>query len=498
MMIQLAAVPDHAVTAPNAVLPALSGAQAGQDGGFADLLALAGASAAQAPNGTSGEALAATAGKAAATPGTAAAIPGKMLPLDVLPVAGGPAPDGTPPRAAIAPALTAEHSGKSDRAQVGPAMEVAARPPSPLGRELSAAIHELGTERKPGDVPALLATLKAARAMAQQASGPDIAPEGDAGAVAEETLPETALPDSPAPVLTLAPLASLNRVADGPGAPAEAEHTPPPPLPRAIAVQMLGLPLRAAVAAPALARADRAESAAAPQTAEAVAEAPMLLPVAAGTAVAVPAFSLEGRAPEPLHAVRLRPQVTSAADSGAKDAVPANEMPAPGAAMAQVPADPGLAAAAPAPALTPAAPAGHDFAAVVDRLIAARDAQSPEAIAVSVQHAEFGRVSLHFKHDEAGLSVALASADPDFAAAVQAAVPPVAATTESATTGQAPDGGNAQTPARDGAGNPQSRGQQEQNGNRATLREAAPQPNPARKGEQPDLSGATARRGRFA
>ena len=159
MMIQLAAVPDHAVTAPNAVLPALSGAQAGQDGGFADLLALAGASVGEVPGELSAQALAANSGKAAA-------IPGKMLPLDVLPVAGGPAPDGTPPRAAIAPALTAEHSGKSDRAQAGPAMEVAAPPASPLGRELSAAIHELGAERKPGDVPALLATLKAARAMA--------------------------------------------------------------------------------------------------------------------------------------------------------------------------------------------------------------------------------------------------------------------------------------------------------------------------------------------
>jgi len=38
-----------------------------------------------------------------------------------------------------------------------------------------------------------------------------------------------------------------------------------------------------------------------------------------------------------------------------------------------------------------------------------------------VQHADFGQVSLNFRHDPDGLSVSAASADPDFARAVQAA-----------------------------------------------------------------------------
>jgi len=65
----------------------------------------------------------------------------------------------------------------------------------------------------------------------------------------------------------------------------------------------------------------------------------------------------------------------------------------------------------------------HDFAALVDQLVAAREFATPTPVHASVNHAEFGQVSLKFEHGDQGLSVAVSSADPDFARAVQAAAP---------------------------------------------------------------------------
>lgn len=92
----------------------------------------------------------------------------------------------------------------------------------------------------------------------------------------------------------------------------------------------------------------------------------------------------------------------------------------------QAPAAPTAGAGGPA---QPSPVAGHDFAGIVDRLIEARDAVVPQPVQTSVLTAEFGRVSLRFDHDDAGLRVAMNSADPDFARAVQAAQPVAAAQT---------------------------------------------------------------------
>ena len=65
-----------------------------------------------------------------------------------------------------------------------------------------------------------------------------------------------------------------------------------------------------------------------------------------------------------------------------------------------------------------------DFTALVDRLMAAREAvRSPGAL-LTVAHAEFGPVELRFRHDARGLAVSLTSADPDFARIAAAATPP--------------------------------------------------------------------------
>lgn len=104
------------------------------------------------------------------------------------------------------------------------------------------------------------------------------------------------------------------------------------------------------------------------------------------------------------------------------------ELQAPAAALA-VPA--GSSAAAAQPAITPAAAQGpQDFAQLIDRLVAARDAAQPHSVTVAVNHADFGAVELRFHKDGAGLSVALASADPDFTRAVQAAMPPASSSNE--------------------------------------------------------------------
>lgn len=96
---------------------------------------------------------------------------------------------------------------------------------------------------------------------------------------------------------------------------------------------------------------------------------------------------------------------------------------APAAAGLYTPADVVAASdAVPVSTATPQAGAPRDFAALVDRLMAAREAAAePRGVELSVQHAEFGEVSLRFEQGERGLSVSLASPDPEFARAVEAA-----------------------------------------------------------------------------
>jgi len=77
----------------------------------------------------------------------------------------------------------------------------------------------------------------------------------------------------------------------------------------------------------------------------------------------------------------------------------------------------------PAPAASPltAAPAPHDFAGLVERLVEARDAVAPLAIRTALHHAEFGRVAMTFSTDQGALAVQMASPDPAFIPAVAAA-----------------------------------------------------------------------------
>ena len=95
------------------------------------------------------------------------------------------------------------------------------------------------------------------------------------------------------------------------------------------------------------------------------------------------------------------------------------------------------------PVLTQSQVEPRDFTALLDRLVAAREAMRGEQTRVSMAlpHAEFGQVRLDFRHDREGLSVAMASSDPAFARAASAALP-LAAAPASAETGARPGSDN--------------------------------------------------------
>jgi hypothetical protein len=98
-------------------------------------------------------------------------------------------------------------------------------------------------------------------------------------------------------------------------------------------------------------------------------------------------------------------------------------------------------------------PQTQDFTALIDRLVEARQASQAtyqtHTVNAAVNHAEFGQVSLQFRHDGEGMSVVMASTDPamatDLARAVQAAVP-------SASQFGGQFDGNAPSPRHDGSG----------------------------------------------
>lgn len=113
-----------------------------------------------------------------------------------------------------------------------------------------------------------------------------------------------------------------------------------------------------------------------------------------------------------------------------------------------------------------AAPVGpvrpHDFAALIERIAVAREAAAPQAVSITVTHQDFGQVRLSFRPEDAGLSVAMSSADPGFARAAAAVPAPALSSTVSDQTGpgqsQRSDSGAAQTGgqshSRGGSGDP--------------------------------------------
>ena len=141
-------------------------------------------------------------------------------------------------------------------------------------------------------------------------------------------------------------------------------------------------------------------------------ERPARLPQVAA-AIAIPT---DGETPSALPLTPLHPLKAVLAEPPA----PADLPPA----LASVPADGDPQStpqtAAPAPS-GPPAPARHDFAAMIDRLFEARDMAGAQPVAMTLRHDDFGAVSLNFRAADDGLTVTMASPDPDFARAVNAA-----------------------------------------------------------------------------
>lgn len=144
------------------------------------------------------------------------------------------------------------------------------------------------------------------------------------------------------------------------------------------------------------------------------------------------ALPLEDKAP--LAALPRSPQVAAAAERPPTPAKVAPGLPADLTLRGPEPMNPVTIPTAPAvqtqnslPPFSPAETAlrPHDFTQLVDRLVAARELAAPQAFQVAVQHGEFGPIQLRFRHEGEGLSIAMASADPEFARAVSAAPAPV-------------------------------------------------------------------------
>lgn len=110
--------------------------------------------------------------------------------------------------------------------------------------------------------------------------------------------------------------------------------------------------------------------------------------------------------------------------------LPASQPPSQAAAPATfsfIPFDPGAGGLTGAqPAAAGAAREGfrpHEFSALVDRLVEARESARGATLQMSVLNRDFGHVSLRFAQDSGGLAVSLSNSDPDFARTVQAALP---------------------------------------------------------------------------
>ncbi|MCJ2178260.1 hypothetical protein [Novosphingobium album (ex Hu et al. 2023)] len=107
-----------------------------------------------------------------------------------------------------------------------------------------------------------------------------------------------------------------------------------------------------------------------------------------------------------------------------EQASPLARMIEPAQAAAAAPATPDT---IPAPVATSASAASgsvdgpQDFSTLVSRLAEAREAANPHVVKTAINHAEFGQISLQFRHEDKALSVTMVNADPGFTSAVHAA-----------------------------------------------------------------------------
>ena len=442
-MIQSPALnPALALIMPGDALPASNG-DAAQGADFGALLAISSSPAVVASDPAEPTASAAA---TALTPGLAPAIAatnGKDLPATLpvrTPSLVEPAPAATlvpKPAAPIAP----EPAG-----QPGPA---AAKPKVPR------ATRPLPAVRKVVDPAPVAPDIAAAPQTAAQLAAPAPAPQ----------LPSTDALPSPA-VLAAVPLgvaaAPAQAVVPGHAEPVAASSAPvsqttdkPAPIPQAQAAFIHAAPQAAFLRAPAVPAEQQSSPAqSATQPAAPTPATPLRIEIAL---------------PPPVAAAALRS--TPAALRKLALAEPAS--PAAAALTLTPPAEP-----APLQFATPGAGAERpqDFNALLDRLVAAREAAAPQRVSVTLPHAEFGPVQLRFRHEDGALTVSMTSADPDFARAASLAPPPVMPATESRSTASAGEqNGNHSASNTPGSNTGQPRGQAaERRGDQAAQANSAP------------------------
>lgn len=363
-----------------------------------------------------------------------------------LPVA---APTALP--SATAPALPR-------KVQTPPASAAEAATPEPAAQEAEPVSPQIATTVA---TPVRRAAARAALAAAPVMREPDAAPEPAKEATSPQIALQAAMPPLPAKVR---PAATRNSAPDvvlpsepevtEPVAP-EGEKTAQPEkadlaevakVPPAVPAPDLALPTAIAPVAavqianpapveftpsPPLAPAAKAPVAAAP-VALAAREAEPPLPVLQAETVPSPMAAAQARTATfrlPADLKRLDFEAPQAHAPARRGEEPVLETPLAIAPRA-ITSVAALPATAPAPSLTlvaPQAPAlaevPADFAQIVDRLVAAREAVAPAEVRVTIDHAQFGKVSLGFTPDASGMNVTLAAADPEFARAVEAAAP---------------------------------------------------------------------------
>lgn len=404
-------------TTPGAVLPG-DGAETAEGADFAALLAQSVvpaalpdaaqvASAVVDPAITPPMPITAEPAVAPAEPAATPAIPGKILPVD-LPLAALPeAPDRDIPKAD-----PTDTPRPHDQRPVAHQLPLTAQ----AGKSRAAALRAQAGEKTPVK---------------------DSEPEMVQPALAIE--PAQALAITPAPALPevvqqIVPALNATSQADTPTIPNIPVFPPIPASPAGIS----------AAVDPALARAEPSEAAApvvraltdkaapqpqliaAPQITTSQAATPQTAAVQATAQVAAPALlpltqvRLDVPLPDALRPLRFetaRAAPLLAATLGDELEVPASAVASPAPAAVSPTLFP---SAAPAPLDRP-----HDFSALIDRLAAAREAAAPQSISISLPHADFGRVQLHFRNEDGALAVSLTSADPDFARVAAQAAPPV-------------------------------------------------------------------------
>ncbi len=428
-MIQFSALPNQPGISPVGEAPVKSAAENSDSIDFASLLngqAAVGDAGAQADAAATPPSTPDLAAALAAEPAklAIAALPptGKILPLGLpgLPEA---AADAEPAQAETATAATAiPHAlpmlAKVTATRAARGTDAKAEPADEAGEAEAQLAEEADATPEAAPAETVVPTLAVASPILPQIAAPAIRQEQSAPTTAPQALPAAAqvnLPSSGKPPVSSGDVPPANSTAaQTEGKPVIAQEMP-------TATKALSLEQVRFVAPDAARPVEQAQSA--PQPVAIATNAMLANAPQNGAAIAASSRSV-ARETKATAAEKFKDIVTISAAS-ARDGAEISPLFGTAAPAAAAPAT--ASTTNPATTNTDAANRPQDFATLVDRLIAVRQATNPQNVTVAVAHADFGKVELNFRQEDNGLSVALSSPDPDFSRAVSAALPQQAA-----------------------------------------------------------------------